>query len=176
MALLSHCSKNSANRDGNCSARGGITLSCALFLGQDASCSCRDHSVLFAVSGDCRLDCSAWQHFRTNLLAHANSDRFTHTGLCANPEPHSYRDAEVPDAHQSQPYSKSNSNSDGDTNATVPRSECHTNSHTNATACGYVAIPPGRGSPHTAVIEARPLIVRFGRSATVYHCIFLSAI
>ena len=107
-------------------------------MGQDAGCLAVTAAVLLVVPGDCRLGCSTAQRFRAKFLAHADSHRFADAGLCPDPQPDSYRDSERPDAHQSQPYSKSNSNSDRDSNTNavrLSRSECHTNAHANASAC-----------------------------------------
>jgi hypothetical protein len=81
MALLSHCSKNSANRVANRPAQGGILLVCAISLGQDAGCSRSGCGFLFATADCCRIVCCAAQRIRAKSLAHADTHRFPDTGL-----------------------------------------------------------------------------------------------
>jgi hypothetical protein len=120
----------------------GIILSYAISMGQDAGCSCRNRSRLLVVSGDCGLGSSTAQRFRAKFIAHADpvSICFADAGLCPEPKSDSYRNSERPDAHQSQPYSKSNPNSDrhSDTNAArLSRAECHAYANANACAFGF---------------------------------------
>jgi hypothetical protein len=92
---------------------------CAPYQGKDAQCSCRNGGVLLAASYCRRLDSSAAQCFSAKFIADSDSDRLPDSGFCSKSQPYSYRDSEGTDAHQSQPYSESNSNSDrhADTNA-----------------------------------------------------------
>jgi hypothetical protein len=99
--------------------------------------------VLLAASGCCRLGSSTAQRFRAKLIAHADpvSICFADAGLCPEPQPDSYRNSEGADAHQSQPYSKSNPNSDRDSDANaarLSRSECLADA--NASACIPLAV------------------------------------
>lgn len=92
--------------------------------------------MLRAASDCCRLGCSTSWRFRAKLLTHADSDRFAHPRFRAHTQPNSYRDSKGPDTYQSEPYSKSNSNSDrnSDPNAAgLSRSKCHPD--TNASSC-----------------------------------------
>ena len=121
-------------------------------MGQDAGCSCRNRGRLLVVPGDCRLGSSTAQRFRAKFIAHAElvSIRFADAGLCPEPQSDSYRNSEGADAYQSQPYSKSNPNSDrdSDTNAArLSRAECLADA--NASACGFsatTALAPVRAS------------------------------
>ena len=103
----------------NRSPLGGITSVCAISQGKDARCSCRNRARLLVVPGDCRLGSTAAQRFSPKFIAYSDSDRLPNTGFCSYSQPHPYRDSEGADAHQSQPYSEPNPNSDGhsDTNA-----------------------------------------------------------
>ena len=97
---------------------------------------------LLVVPGDCRLGSSTTQRFRAKFIAHAElvSIRFADAGLCPESQSFYYRNSEGADAHQSQPYSKSNPNSDrdSDTNAAKRcRAECLADA--NASACGFSA-------------------------------------
>lgn len=83
----------------NRSAKAGITLSCAISLGQAAPCSCCERGLLLVVPGDCRLDRCTARRFWAKLFTHANSHCFTHAGLCSRSQPNSYRDPEGADPH-----------------------------------------------------------------------------
>jgi hypothetical protein len=102
----------------NRSALGRITLGCATLEIQGESSCC---GVLLAASYCRRLVSSAAQCFSAKFIADCDSLSiwFTDSGFCSKSQPYSYRDSEGTDAHQSQPYSESNSNSDrhADTNA-----------------------------------------------------------
>ena len=112
-------------------------------MGQDAGCSCRNRGRLLVVPGDCRLGSSTAQRFRAKFIAHADSVSisFADAGLCPEPQSDSYRNSEGSDAYQSQPYSKSNLNSDRDSNtnaARLSRAECLTDA--NASVCIPLAV------------------------------------
>jgi hypothetical protein len=115
-------------------------LNCALSRNQAARCSCRGRGALPAVSGDCRLDCSTAQRFRTEFLAHTDSNRFPDTGLCPNSQPHSYSDSEGSHQNHFQPNPDANAHSNTDPDTIVSRFKCHTNSHANARASSCVAL------------------------------------
>jgi hypothetical protein len=151
MRLLSHCSKNGANRDGQPLYRSRHHFECAISAGQGAGCSCGGCGGLFAASDCCRLLRSTSHRFRTKFLTHADSDglaeflahtdsgRFAHAGLYPNPQRDSYTDSEVPDENHSQPDSHSNSDRHSDTHAIVSRPEYHPNAYANSTAFGCLA-------------------------------------
>jgi hypothetical protein len=94
---------------------------CAPYQGKDAQCSCRNGGVLLAASYCRRLDSSAAQCFSAKFIADSDSDRLPDTGFCSKSQPYSYRDSEGPDAHKSQPYSESNSNSERHADTNAPR-------------------------------------------------------
>jgi hypothetical protein len=94
---------------------------CAPYQGKDAQCSCRNGGVLLAASYCRRLDSSAAQCFSAKFIADSDSDRLPDSGFCSKSQPYSYRDSEGPDAHQSQPYSESNSNSERHADTNAPR-------------------------------------------------------
>ena len=120
----------------NRSALDGITLGCAISQGKDARCSCRNRARLLVVLGDCRLGSSTTQRFSAKFFSYANSDRLTDTGFCSKSQPHSDCDSKRSDAHQSQPYSECNPNSDrhSDTNA-ARLSQSEGLADANASAC-----------------------------------------
>ena len=77
--------------------------------------------------------------FRAKLLAHAHSIRFTHAGLCSNPQPNSHSDSERSDQNHSQSNPDSNSDCHSDTHAVVTRTEYHPNAYANSNVCGCLA-------------------------------------
>lgn len=72
------------------------------------------------------MGCFTPWRFRAKLISHADSDRFSDSGLCSNAQPHPYRDSERSDTYQSQSYSEPHSDSrDSDPNATgLSGAEC----------------------------------------------------
>jgi hypothetical protein len=119
----------------NRSVESGITLDCAISVGQDAGGSCRYRGLLLPFSGCCRLGGSASQRFRAKSLAHPDSDCFPDARLCADTQPDANRDPKRSHAHQSESNSYSNPDRDSDTNAIVSRVECHPDTYANASGC-----------------------------------------
>jgi hypothetical protein len=135
MALLSHCSKNSANRLGQPHYKRGHHFQCAIPLGQGASCSCCERGILFVVSGDRRLDRCTARRVRAKLFPYANSHGFTDAGFRSDSQRDSYPDAQGSDADRSESDTDPNSNSYHYANPDafgLSRSECHTDAHADA--------------------------------------------
>lgn len=112
--------------------QGDIPLISAISMGQDAGCSCRNRGRLLIVHGDCRLGSSTAQRFRAKSLTHADTHRFPDAGLCPYPQSQSYRNPKRSDDDQSEPYSKSNPNSDSHSDPNAPGltpSECVADTH-----------------------------------------------
>jgi hypothetical protein len=75
------------------------------------------------------MACSTSQCFRAKFLAHADSDRFPDTRLCADAQPDSYRDSQRSNQNHFQPNADPNTKSHSHANAIVSGAKYHANSH-----------------------------------------------